>query len=54
MTDDEVARRREATLLRMLATPHVPHETFSALRKKRPELSSPAPSREATGGCDAP
>jgi hypothetical protein len=48
-SEEDVARRREATLMRMLATPHVPHQAVSAARRRPPSLGPEAP-----GGCEAP
>lgn len=39
LNDEEIARRREATLKRMLATPHMPHATLGTLRRRKPGKS---------------
>lgn len=39
LDDEEIARRREATLRRMLATPHMPHGALNAVRNTTPGKS---------------
>ncbi len=36
-SEEEIARRRETALRRMLATPHLPHDALLALRRRESE-----------------
>jgi len=46
-SDEETVRRREATLKRMLATPHIPHSKSKIGNRSDEKKTRPSPKRPA-------